>query len=436
MLGGQRTRPMRVRYLVLLMLVLLSVITYMDRICISVLETPMKKDLGISEAGWGWVLSAFLIAYGLFEIPTGALGDTIGQRKILARIVVWWSAFTMLTGVATNFYALVVTRFLFGAGEAGAYPNAAGCIGRWFPTSERARAQGLVWGASRLGGALTPLVIAPLIAVFPWWQLPFFLFGAIGLAWALVWTSWFRDDPARHPRVMPSELAEINVGKTMHHSHQNIPWLMLAMAPRLWLIVAMYWFYVFGDIFFMLKLTSYFTDSREFTKTAATISVSLAFGMGVIGNTVGGWASDRLARRYGLWIGRCLVGAMCLITTGLILVSTAFAPGKLPAAVLLVLGFGIMDGMLPAAWALCLDVGKKNAGAVSGAMNTAGQAAGALSMILYGYFIQFFHNYEYPLVVFGFSMFISAVFFLLVDPTRPLLADESPVIHAEQPACV
>src|SRR5687768_9999237 len=148
MLGGQRAHHMRTRYSVLGMLVLLSIITYMDRICIGVLAKPMKESLGISEAGWGWVISAFLLAYGLFEIPTGALGDSIGQRKVLTRIVVWWSAFTMLTGIARNYYVLVATRFLFGAGEAGAYPNASGVISRWFPVGERARAQGLVWGAS------------------------------------------------------------------------------------------------------------------------------------------------------------------------------------------------------------------------------------------------------------------------------------------------
>src|SRR6476660_1300386 len=137
----------RLRYFVLAMLVLLSVVTYLDRICIGVAATEIQRDLGISDEGWGWVLGAFLLAYGLFEIPSGALGDRIGQRKVLTRIVLWWSAFTALTPLARNYYTLVAVRFLFGAGEAGAYPNASGCISRWFPAAERARAQGLVWGA-------------------------------------------------------------------------------------------------------------------------------------------------------------------------------------------------------------------------------------------------------------------------------------------------
>src|SRR5262245_37329828 len=199
---------MKVRYLVLAMLVLLSIVTYLDRISIGVAASAIQKDLDISEQAWGWVLGAFLLSYGLFEIPSGALGDRVGQRKVLTRIVLWWSAFTALTPVATNYYLLVATRFLFGAGEAGAYPNASGCISRWFPVAERARAQGLVWGASRVGGAITPLVVVPLMNALGW-QACFWLFAALGLVWAVIWTLWYRDDPAEHSAVSHQELAEI-----------------------------------------------------------------------------------------------------------------------------------------------------------------------------------------------------------------------------------
>jgi MFS transporter, ACS family, glucarate transporter len=424
---------MKARYVVLAFLVMLSVITYMDRICISVLAGPMQKDLGISEEGWGWIIGAFLLGYGLFEIPSGALGDWLGQRKVIARIVVWWSAFTALTGIATNFYVLYATRFLFGAGEAGAYPNASGVIGRWFPAAERARAQGIVWGASRVGGALTPLAIAPLLGTFPW-QTPFFVFGALGLVWAAAWLAWFRDDPNEHPAVTPQELAEI--GPPRVESHHAIPWAALFRGRQLWLIMAMYWFYVFGAIFFMFALTKYFTDGRQFTKYEAALSVSLAFGAGAVGNAIGGVLSDRLSKRFGLWIGRCAVGATCLTLTGLLQIATAFAPGKFWPAALLIIAFGVMDGMLPAAWAVCLDVGRRHAGAVSGAMNTAGQAAGFVCMSLYGYMIVNL-GFELPLLLFAVNMFVGAIFFIWIDPTRPLIAEattppaESPVAFVQ-----
>jgi len=424
---------MRIRYIVLTFLVLLSVITYMDRICIGVMAGEMQTALGISKSGWGWVIGAFLLSYGIFEIPTGALGDRIGQRQVLARIVVWWSAFTMLTGVATNFYALVATRFLFGAGEAGAYPNASGCISRWFPLGERAWAQGLVWGASRVGGALTPLAVGPLILVLPW-QAPFFLFGALGLVWAVAWVVWFRDDPAQHASMTKEELVEI--GHHAHMSHRGIPWWPLVRCLRLWQIMAMYWFYVFGAIFFMFALKQYLTDGRGLSGSQANICVSLAFAMGALGNFVGGWMSDRLSKRYGLWIGRSVVGATSLTLTGLLLLQAAYASGKLLPAAILIVCFGVMDGMLPASWAICVDVGKRYSGAVSGAMNMAGQAAGYVSSVAYGYYIEWYHDYQFPLVFFAANMFVSAILYALIDPTRPLLPDETEKMPAEEPACV
>ncbi|MGQ0634502.1 MAG: MFS transporter [Planctomycetaceae bacterium] len=421
---------MRTRYLVLIMLVLLSIITYTDRICIGVAGGKMQKALALSDTEWGWVLGAFLLAYGLFEIPSGALGDRIGQRKVLTRIVVWWSAFTMLTGVATGFYSLVATRFLFGAGEAGAYPNASGCIGRWFPVGEQARAQGLIWSASRVGGALTPLVVVPLLKDRPW-QVPFFFFGAIGFVWAAVWFGWFRDDPAGHPAVTPAELSEIGANHS-RPNHSGVPWRRLFASPQLWLIMAMYWFYVFGAIFFMFSLPKYLTNGRNFSDGEMAICVALAFGMGAIGNVAGGWVSDRLSRRFGLRIGRNLPGTVCLLLTGLLLFATAFTPGKIGPAILLILAFGVMDGMLPAAWALCLDVGKRYAGAVSGSMNMAGQAAGYVSTVLYGYLITWYGDYELPMILFAVSMWIGALVFALLDPTRPLIPEtESPAVVEE-----
>jgi MFS family permease len=426
---------MRTRYVVLLMLVLLSIITYTDRICISVSAGPMQKALGLSDKQWGWVLSAFVLAYGLFEIPSGALGDRIGQRKVLTRIVVWWSAFTMLTGVATGFYTLVATRFLFGAGEAGAYPNASGCIGRWFPVSEQARAQGMIWSAARLGGALTPLVVVPLLSFFHW-QFPFFIFGALGIVWAAVWFVWFRDDPAQHPAVTQEELAEIGADHP-RASHSGVPWRRLFASPRLWLIMAMYFFYVYGGIFFMFMFPKYLTDGRGFSKPEMAACVSLGFGLGAVGNVAGGWASDRLSRRFGVRIGRSVPGAACLALTGLLMLATAFTPGKIGPAVLLILAFGIMDGMLPAAWAVCLDVGKRYAGAVSGSMNMAGQAAGSISTFLYGY-LTTYTDYELPMVLFAITMGISALLFALIDPTRPLVPEtqEGSPLKEPEPAWV
>jgi len=460
---------MKVRHGVLLMLVLLSVVTYLDRICIGVAAAEIQSDFGISEQGWGWVLGAFLLGYGIFEIPSGGLGDWIGQRKVLTRIVLWWSAFTALTPLAANYYVLIATRFLFGAGEAGAYPNASGCISRWFPLGERAQAQGLVWGASRLGGALTPLLVVPLMRTFGW-QACFWIFGALGVIWAVVWYAWFRDDPANHPAVSGEELAEIRpwavaaksqessippvasadspaaastnpyaapahaYKESAASSHLGIPWGPLFASPQLWLIMGMYWFYVFGFIFFMFWLPKFLTQGRGFTTDEMGICVGLMFSAGALGNFAGGWASDRLTKRYGLAIGRKAIGVSCLAISGLLLFAVAFTPGKVAVAVLIILSFGVADGMLPCSWAICLDVGKRYSGAVSGAMNTAGQAAGYICTVLLGYLVASF-GYNTPLLFLAPNLLIAAVLFALIDPTRPLLPDLTAERPAKEPAC-
>ena len=145
---------MKQRHILLVLLALLSVITFLDRLCIAVAGPRMQDELHIPPDRWGWVLGAFILSYALFEIPSGALGDRVGPRSVLTRIVLWWSAFASLTGTVSSFHLLVAVQLLFGMGEAGAYPNMSGVISRWFPVHERARAQGAVWGASRAGGAL------------------------------------------------------------------------------------------------------------------------------------------------------------------------------------------------------------------------------------------------------------------------------------------
>src|SRR6476661_8228492 len=182
------------RYRVVGLLVLLFAITYLDRVCISVAGPRMQQDLGIDAVGWGWVTGIFTLAYCLFEIPTGMLGDRIGPRRVLTRIVVWWSGFTALTGAMTGLYPLLLTRFLFGAGEAGAFPNASVVVSRWFPARQRATMSGVNLMASQIGGAIAPLLVLPIQMRYGW-RMSFFVFGVAGLVWVSVWYAWFRDSP-------------------------------------------------------------------------------------------------------------------------------------------------------------------------------------------------------------------------------------------------
>ena len=394
------------RSVVLAALVALAMITYLDRVCIAIAGPRMQEELGISPERWGWVMGVFSISYGLFEIPSGGQGDRIGHRRVLTRIVVWWSAFTTLTGLVSRFPILLATRFLFGVGEAGAFPNMAGVVGRWFPADERGRAQGFLWAASRLGGALTPWVLVPIMARLGW-RPAFWIFGGVGVAWASAWFAWYRDP-------LPVE------GPPGEEQQAGIPWGRLFRTRQVWLLMTIYWFYVWGSMFYLTWLPTYLVKGRGLTETEMGKYVALPFLLGAGGNLVGGWLTDRLTFRFGARIGRRVVGSTSLALSAALLVATACVTGKVAAVVLLGLGLGVMDCMLPAAWATCLDIGKEHSGAVAGAMNSAGQAGGFACSVLFGYLVEWTGGYDASLFAIAGMVLVSAVLFARVDPGQSL----------------
>ena len=208
---------------VISLLALLSVITFLDRNAISIASVRITRELGLSESQFGWILTAFTISYGLLEIPMGLWGDKFGEKKIIIRIVLLWSLFTMLTGVAGGFASLFIVRFLFGAGEAGAYPNSATAIRKWFSQEERGRAQSFIWMASRIGGAITPFIVIPLQINFGW-RATFYLLGGIGVLWVMLW--WLL-----YPTMATEKSAELTADKISwkkYTRNQNF-WFLLVM---------------------------------------------------------------------------------------------------------------------------------------------------------------------------------------------------------------
>jgi MFS family permease len=349
-------------------------------------------------------LGAFILAYGLFEIPTGALGDRFGRRGVLTRIVLWWSAFTILTGTTSSFVPLVIVRFMFGAGEAGAYPNMAGVVSRWFRVNERAMAQGFIWGASRAGGALSPLLVVPIQSALGW-RASFFIFGAVGIIWCGIWWWWYRDNPE---------------GEKHAVSEHRAPWSLLFRSSQVWTIVAMYGCYAWGSWFYFSWLHTWLVKGRGFSEGEMAIFAALPFVFGAAANLAGGFVSDASVRRFGVRRGRVLVGSSSLAAGACLLVITALTEDRNVAVVLLTLGFGVMDLMLPSAWAICLDISGPHAGAVSGAMNTSGQFGGFLCTVLFGYMVREYDDYNLPLFVIAGMVALAAYLFTRIDASRPL----------------
>lgn len=414
-------REVKYRHRVLGFLFLLSVITYIDRVCISVAGKTMQEDLGITPDKWGWIVGAFALSYAAFEIPSGAMGDRIGPRKVLTRIVIWWSAFTSLTGVVKTFPALLGVRFLFGAGEAGAYPNASAAISRWFPFVERARAHGIVWMASRVGGAISPLLVVPIQAAYGW-RMSFMVFGVMGVVWAILWYIWFRDHPSEKPGVTAAEVAEIGSGAAPD-AHVALPWGQALRSSNLWWIMLMYHTYCWGSFFYLSWLHTFLENGRGFSKGDLVAYSWLPFVFGGTANLLGGVTSDYLVKRIGLKWGRRTVGIVGLGASAIFMSATTLTDDKVLSVLLLALGYAGSDFMLPVAWAVCLDVGRKYAGTVTGAMNTAGQIGSFLTSVAFGYIVTHFGSYDAPLIPMGILTGISALLWFKIDPTIELIKE-------------
>ena len=400
---------------ILAMLVILGVVTFLDRINISVAGSSIMKDLNLSAAEWGWVQSAFILSYGLMQIPMGAYGDRHGHRKVLTQIVLWWSLFTAFTGLAGGLASLLIIRFMFGVGEAGSSPCSTGVISRWFEKNEVGKAQGYVWAASRMGGALTPFVVIPVMAWLGW-RAAFWLLGGLGIIWAVVWYVMYRDKtPLQLPRGGEQQEASPRGGT------EGVSWNKILRNRQFWTICAMYFFYAFGSWFFFSWFPTFMELGRGFAKSELTYAVAVPFIMSMIGNITGGYLTDKISAKYGLKVGRKALGTSSLAISALCMFLAAFIPGKMAVFVFLSLCFGIFDLMLPSAWALCIDLGKQHAGAISGAMNTFGNIGGFFCGILFGYLVQASGNYNLPLYMIAGMLLISSLLFSFINPTKPIV---------------
>jgi ACS family glucarate transporter-like MFS transporter len=410
--------PSRVRMRVLAFAFLLTVITYLDRVCISAAAPAIMAELHISVLQMSGVFSAFILAYSLFEVPSGWLGDVRGPRRVLTRIVLWWSAFTMLTGAAQGLRSLVTIRFLFGAGEAGAFPNIIRSFARWFPLRERGRASGVMFLGSRLGGMLSAPIALLLIARLGW-RLSFVVFGAIGVAWAAAWTWWYRDSPSDHPAVNAEELAWIEQDAGPAESHAPAtPWRALLSSRSVWAICAMYAAYGYGLYFYLTWLPTYLITELGFSALGGGFFASLPFLLAGIADVVGGWLTDRLARQHGLRVARCGLGFAAFITSAGLLFATTLAPQATAKAALLALALGSADLALSAAWAAPLDVAAAHAGVITGLMNTFGNLGGLIGPWVVGWSVDRLHSWTVPFHITAVVYAAGAIAWLAVDPER------------------
>lgn len=423
--------PTGARHLVVAWTLAVAAIAYLDRVCISTAAPAIRADLGLSDGEMGIVFSAFTLAYALFEIPSGWFADRFGARLTLTRIVVWWSVLTSLTGLAGGLTSLLVIRFLFGVGEAGMFPATARAFGRWLPRGERGRAFGLALMTAALGGALSqPLVVLFLERTS--WRVAFAVFGSVGLVWAIGWWRWFRDEPADHPAVNPTELGLIVAGRGELLHHESVPWGTVVQNSTLRSLCLMYTAAIYGWYFYITWLPTYLLRARGFDLSQVGWLASLPLLSIAGGVFVGGWMSDLLARRLGPRRGRRLAGLTGFPLAAAAVVAAVLTPSPSLSAWLFAAAAGLAALGIAPGWAVCVEIGGAQAGVVSGAMNMFGNLGGALSPLVIGFSVERFGSWQAPLLSVAALYIVAGLLWLGIDPAKGLATIE-PATTADVP---
>lgn len=381
-------RPTRARWVTLAFVCALAAILYMDRICFSMAVPSMRAELNLSSEDISWVMVAFTVAYGVFEIPVGRWGDRTGPRRVLPRIAVCWSIFTALTGACFGLWQLVVVRFLFGMGEAGAYPNTARVLARWFPDAERARAQGLLLAASQIG-LIAAMPLAGYLVEWWGWRWMFVAFGAFGVVWAVAFFVWFRDDPAQHPAVNDQERRAIGESRAPAVTrHDPIPWRLVSINPSIWVLCGTMVCGAFNSYFYYSWFPSYLKEARQVASDTSGWLMALLYAGGSCGMLVGGvltgWAFRHVTDRDA---AIRLLGGVSFVAAGLCL---GLAVRCDQPATLIGLAAASCAGAAitqPLFWSCAITITGRHVGSLFALMNMAGLLGAAASQTFVGYFI-------------------------------------------------
>jgi MFS family permease len=433
-------RPTRVRWKVLAWLCSLAAITYVGRVGAIQVREDIEASLHLTPAITAWAFfSAFNLAYALFEIPSGRLGDKLGPRRVLTRIVLCWMTFTALTGAAWDRWSLAFCRFLFGAGEAGAFPNIARASREWFPFAERGLAQGLVWMFARWGGAIAPLLMMVLALPFGW-RGSFALMSVLGMIW--VWTFYrnFRDTPQQDARVNEAECALI--AGTLKDTSKPAPlsWSTMLLSRTLWALSIMYFCSNAGWSFFASWITDYLKKDLHLSGIQLVLGSGGPLFFGGISCLLGGFLTDRQVKMWGRRWGRTLLGAVSYGAGGGLFLLAVGATGKhvLLAYTAICLSSFIKDLGLASSWATTIDIGHRYSGTVAGVMNSLGNlgqvvAPPVVARLALRAGTPGHPNWKTALYFYAAMFFVASISWLFVNPRRVIVYSDADQqrLHAE-----
>jgi MFS family permease len=415
-------RPTHVRHYVLGLTVAAYMITYMDRVVLSTTVPSIMKELGFSLITMGAIQASFRWAYAIFQIPGGWLGDRIGPRRALSLIVCWWSLFTSFTALAWNATAMVVIRFIFGMGEAGAFPIATRSLSRWMLAHERGHAQGVTHAGSRLGAALAPPLVVWLIRLYGW-RMPFFVFGAIGILWAATWFLYYRDSPEEHRGVNAAErdMIHSSSGGARAKVGTAVPWRSILSSRTIWALSAMYFCYQYSLAVYLDWFPTYLKDFRGFSLTQMGFYASLPMLAGTAGDLLGGWLTDMLLRRTGnVTLSRRVVGAAGFLLGAAGIIPATLTHDPKTCVAFSCLAFGALEVTVAVSWAIPLDIAGDFAGSAAAIMNMTGNIGAALSPTVLTYLVKYY-GWNIPFLVAAGLSVIGAAIYMKIDASKRIV---------------
>ncbi len=414
-------RPTHQRYWVIFFAVTLAILAYIDRVAISQAAPYISRDLGFTKQEMGLVFSAFAAAYALFEIPSGFLADWMGPRRVLIRIVLWWSAFTAFTGTMWNLPSMLVCRFLFGAGEAGCFPTLTKAYTTWLPHRERVRAQGIMWTFARWGGAFTPPLFL-FVFGFMSWRWAFVLFGSLGLVWLAVFMLWYKDNPKDNPKVNSAELSLLRGAEELAGGHTDMPWGKLVRSRTVILLWVQYFLLSFPWYFYITWLPTYLQEGRGLSAAESARYAIFPLLFGGFGSLFCGLISVKVEKWMGsVRVSRRFLGSLGFFCASAFLVLSINLKDPLWAMVAMGMASFSNDLVMPGAWGACMDVGGKYAGTVSGSMNMFGNFAGIFAPTIGGFILQRTGgDWNLFLYVMAGAYMLGTLCWPLIDPVTPL----------------
>ena len=413
-----------IRFVLVFSTFLLTVLLFVDRACISAAKVEICRDLDFGMTQFGWIMAAFTLGYALFQTPTGKLADIKGARGVISGIVGIWSLLTALTGATWNYLSMLIIRFLFGAGEAGAFPALSKVVYNWFPISERGIVQGINFSGSRIGAAFAMPLVAWMIQGFGW-RHTFLIFGMFGILYAILWYFLFRDKPEDFRYIGSKEVEYIkkNRQQSTPGITNTVPFISLFKSGLMWKVMIQYICSNFTFYFSITWMYTYVQERFHLGVVEAGLYTSVPLISGAAGNWVGGLLVDAIYRK-GKWkLSRrmpAIIGFV-LSAIGIFMVTQVSSP--LFAVIYMSMAIFGADMTLSPSWAFCIDIGKDSAGVVSGTMNMAGNLGAFVTIIAFPYFFKWTGHYEPFFITCAVLSLVAASIWSSLDPQKSLIKE-------------